>query len=75
MNFALRSCFRWKVRTEDGLLKDPMDEWGCSHPLSVQYPTRELAIEEYARMINMEIRVPNSMILVEEHYRDLNWDE
>lgn len=75
MKYTLEKCYRWKVLTEDGLLKDPKDRWGFRHHIASQFDTREQAIREYARFVNEEIDVPSSMILVEEHNRDYNWDE
>lgn len=75
MKYALRLVYRWKVLTEDGLLKSPRGEWGDSHSLSREYPDRDSAIEDYARYVNEGLRCPNEMVLVEQHVKELNWDE
>lgn len=75
MKYFLKPVFRWKILTEDGLLKTPRGEWGDSHPLSKEYLDRAAAIEDYSRFVNGGMRCPNEMVLVEQHVKELNWDE
>jgi hypothetical protein len=75
MKYALKLTYRWKVLTEDGLLKAPKDRWGGTHPLSKEYNSRHEAIEDYIRFVNNDLPCPSELTLIETHKKDLNWDE
>lgn len=82
MSAFLRFGYCWKVVTSDGLVKQPESRWGGPHPdLCDVFPTREDAIETYSKVLTkyqedkrLSECPPASLILVEEHYIDWNWD-
>lgn len=74
MKYRLCLCHRWKI-LENGLLNDlPQDTpWGIR--LGSCFLTRNNAIFEYAKCLEEEKNVPSSLILIEEHFKDLDWFE
>ena len=65
--------YRWMVLTKDGLLKTPKDRYGSSIFNNFGYDSKEEAIEDYQRYIDLELSYPDKMILVEEYGKDYVW--
>lgn len=68
------------VLTEKGVLtnyKAPDIGVTAGHILmESEFPTRDAAIEAYSKCVNADVwALPRSLILVEEHHVDINWDE
>lgn len=79
-NFLL--CrYRWMVVSPEGNLTPykPSDSFLSTRfhlKLEEEFPTREDAIEAYADCVNNDVwEPPRSMVLVEEHHVDINWEE
>lgn len=78
MKKVLEGRFKWYILTDDGLLKKPLDQWGESHPLSREYFSRDEAIEDYCSWVNdpqTRMKVPNSLVLIEEHSVGFDWND
>ena len=65
--------YRWMILSEDGLLKTPKDIYGSSIFNDFGYDSKEEAIKEYQRLIDLELSCPNKMVLVEEYEKDYVW--
>jgi hypothetical protein len=64
MTLTLR--YFWKTLSEDGLLKDPENFWGDCIFNKWGYNTKEEAIEEFQRLMDIGQRPP-TCILIEEY--------
>jgi len=62
----LTKRYLWKTLSEDGLLKDPMHTWGDCVFNPWGYKTKEEAIAEFQRLIDIGQRPP-TCILIEEY--------
>jgi hypothetical protein len=71
--------FKWIVKTPEGILVDyeaPALGDSSQFRLEGEFNTREAAIEAYSKCVNScADEVPKSLILVEEHHIDINWEE
>ena len=71
--FVVSLKYRWMILSEDGLLKTPKDRYGSSIFNNFGYDSKEEAIEDYQRYIDLELSYPDKMILVEEYEKDYVW--
>ena len=71
--FVVSLKYRWMILSEDGLLKTPKDDYDCSIFNDFGYDSKEEAINEYQRYIDLECSCPNKMVLVEEYRKDYVW--
>ena len=62
----LTKSYLWKTLSEDGLLKDPMHPWGDCIFNQWGYKTKEEAIAEFQRLMDIGQRPP-TCILIEEY--------
>jgi hypothetical protein len=70
----LSKRYLWKTISEDGLLKDPMNTWGDQVFNQWGYKTKEEAIAEFRRLIDIDQYKrelvglgPPTCILIEEY--------
>jgi len=63
---TLTKRYLWKTLSEDGLLKDPKDLWNDCIFNKWGYNTKEEAIEEFQRLMDVGQRPP-TCILIEEY--------
>ncbi len=64
MTLTLR--YLWKTLSEDGLLKDPKHTWGDCIFNQWGYKTKEEAIAEFQRLIDID-QCPPTCILIEKY--------
>jgi hypothetical protein len=62
----LTKRYLWKILSEDGLLKDPMHTWGDCIFNRWGYQTKEDAITEFQRLMDIGLHPP-TCILIEEY--------
>jgi hypothetical protein len=73
IKFVVSLNYRWMILSEDGLLKTPKDSYGSSIFNDFGYDSKEEAIKEYQRRIDLELSCPDKMVLVEEYEKDYVW--
>ena len=67
----LTKRYLWKTLSEDGLLKDPMHTWGECFFNRWGYKTKEEAIAEFQRLMDIGLNPP-TCVLIEEYSRFSN---